>query len=262
LKDPYHSTPLISIVTIVYNGAADINATLKSVLEQNYSNIQYIIIDGGSTDDTLRIIDQYKNQIDIIVSEPDNGIYDAMNKGISYCKGQWVNFMNCGDTFYSAGTLETVFTDSSNRKSDVIYGKHEVSYVGKKILKIPNPINELWKGMSIQHQSIFVRTEILSTFLFDTRYRFAADYNLLYYFYKNGIHITFIDTFISTVAAQGFSESNSVKTYREFRDIALKYENGAPHIHKYYRRLLLNRQFISIFKKLFPFTDNIRLLFK
>lgn len=262
MKDPNHSIPLISIVTVVYNGAADINETLKSVLEQNYPSIQYIVIDGGSTDETLRIINQYKNQIEIIVSESDNGIYDAMNKGISYCKGQWVNFMNCGDTFYSSETLETVFTDSLNRNLDVIYGKHEVSYSGKKILKTPNPINELWKGMTIQHQSIFVRTEILKTFLFDTRYRFAADYNLLYYCYKNGNHISFIDTFLSTVAAQGFSESNSVKTYREFRDIALKYEEGNPHIDKYYRRLLLNRQFFSIFKKVFPFAHKIRLLFK
>ena len=72
MKDPNHSIPLISIVTVVYNGAAYINATLKSVLEQNYPSIQYIVIDGGSTDDTLRIINQDENQIDIIFSEPDN----------------------------------------------------------------------------------------------------------------------------------------------------------------------------------------------
>jgi glycosyltransferase involved in cell wall biosynthesis len=262
LKNYNQSTLLVSIVTVVYNGVGAINATLNSVLGQSYPNIQYVIIDGGSTDGTLQIINKYQDQIDVYISEPDLGIYDAMNKALSYCKGTWVNYMNCGDIFYSSNTVEIIFNDLLNREADILFGKHVVSYYEKLVPKLPNPINELWKGMTIQHQSIFAKTEFLLERKFNLSYKFAADYNFLYDCYKHGCNIVHLDVFVSIVAAQGFSESNSVETYKEFRKIALKYENSNPAVIKYYSKLLFNRRLVSIFKKTFTFSNRLRLIFK
>ena len=104
-----------TIITVSYNAESCIEGTIKSVLIQSYKNIEYIIIDGGSTDNTLKIINKYKKEIDIIVSEPDQGIYDAMNKGLNLAKGHFVNFLNAGDTFYNNEVLSLVSKYSSNR---------------------------------------------------------------------------------------------------------------------------------------------------
>lgn len=96
----------ISIITVCYNSCTNIEKTIKSVLSQNYDNIEYIIIDGKSTDGTIEIIQKYSNNIDTFISEPDNGIYDAMNKGIKHSTGEWLMFMNAGDTYISNDSLK------------------------------------------------------------------------------------------------------------------------------------------------------------
>ena len=116
------NNPLISVVTVSYNAVLTIEQTILSVINQTYPHIEYIIIDGGSTDGTVDIIKKYANRIAYWVSEPDKGIYDAMNKGIRTAKGEWINFMNAGDLFYSKDTLEKVFSKSINDNIKVIYG--------------------------------------------------------------------------------------------------------------------------------------------
>lgn len=101
--------PLVTVITVVYNAKELLEETILSVLNQTYSNIEYIIVDGGSTDGTLDIIKKYQDKISKYISEPDQGIYDAMNKGMSLSKGQWLNFMNAGDSFYSNDVLQKVF---------------------------------------------------------------------------------------------------------------------------------------------------------
>ena len=113
--------PKITIITICYNAEACIERTILSVINQTYPNIEYIIIDGNSTDNTLQIVEKYKDKITKIISEPDKGIYDAMNKGLRITTGDWVNFMNAGDSFYSNDVLGKVFCQDYSGIS-VIWG--------------------------------------------------------------------------------------------------------------------------------------------
>ena len=100
--------PLITVITVVYNGVEYLEDTIRSVIEQDYDNVEYIIVDGGSKDGTLEVIRNYQDAIDYWVSEPDSGIYNAMNKGIVLTSGLWVNFMNAGDLFYKSDSLSSI----------------------------------------------------------------------------------------------------------------------------------------------------------
>ena len=117
--------PKITVVTVVYNGILTLDATIKSVISQTYSNLEYIVVDGGSTDGTLELLKKYNSQISIIISEKDDGLYDAMNKGIALSTGEWICFMNCGDIFSSCNVLTFIFENNDWTKADIIYGLSE-----------------------------------------------------------------------------------------------------------------------------------------
>ncbi|MCY1133837.1 glycosyltransferase family 2 protein [Bacteroides fragilis] len=119
------SNPLVTIITVCYNAETTIEKTILNVINQTYADIEYIIIDGGSNDGTIEIINKYANKISYWMSEPDRGIYDAMNKGIKLAKGDWVSFMNSGDSFYSLDTVEDV-VQFIREEYDVIYGSVNV----------------------------------------------------------------------------------------------------------------------------------------
>lgn len=172
-----------SIVTVCYNAAIDIEETILSVINQTYNNIEYIIIDGGSTDGTVDIIKKYSNQISYWVSEPDKGIYDAMNKGINKAIGDYINFMNAGDCLYSNSTI----SDTVN----LIKGRPTIIY-GDTIIK-KSKGNEQWENgilaniknnMVFCHQSTFIRLDYHKQNPFDTSFKLAADYNFLFNAYK------------------------------------------------------------------------------
>lgn len=128
----YMIQPKISVVTVCYNAVKDIEKTILSVINQTYPNIEYIIIDGGSKDGTMDVVNRYKDKIDVIVSEPDKGIYDAMNKGIDRATGEWINFMNAGDCFMEEDTINKVFTKDIDECKSVLYGDVELS---RKVLQ-------------------------------------------------------------------------------------------------------------------------------
>ena len=117
------NTDRVSIVTVVFNGVSIIEDTIKSVINQTYDNLEYIIIDGGSTDGTIDIIKKYEDKISLWISEPDKGIYDAMNKSLDRLCGLWVNFMNAGDYFYSENAIQEIFGQNNDYSSyAVVYG--------------------------------------------------------------------------------------------------------------------------------------------
>lgn len=174
------STPLVTVITVCYNAVSLLEETMLSVLGQDYPNLEYLIIDGASTDGTLNIIKKYADRV-TFVSEPDKGIYDAMNKGLRMAKGEWVNFMNAGDAFVEDDVLTKVFADRLIPDSvQVIAGTTWDVYPDRRELRALSPIGELSMYIPFCHQSAFTRFDVHNPWFFDTNYRMAADYALFY----------------------------------------------------------------------------------
>ncbi|MDR0566152.1 MAG: glycosyltransferase [Prevotellaceae bacterium] len=171
------STPLITVITVVYNGAKLLDKTIQSVITQRYAPIEYIVIDGASTDGSTDIIKKHELKITKWLSEKDTGIYNAMNKGIKKATGKWICFLNCGDVFTdneSVGKVaEAIALD--NGGTTVIYGNILILQVDgtykEKIAKEPCNLHRMF----FCHQSAFVKTDVLRQFLFDERYKMSAD---------------------------------------------------------------------------------------
>lgn len=170
----------VSIITISYNAEAYIERTIKSVIGQSYSNVEYIIIDGASTDGTLDIIKKYENHIDVCVSEPDKNLYDAMNKGLGKATGDYVVFMNSGDCIHAMDSLEKMMKGNPN--ADLVYGK--AVYVNEsggrrpwhKKTPLPNKINakSFMNGMVVCHQCMLVKRTIAPLYELD-KWKIAND---------------------------------------------------------------------------------------
>ncbi|MGC9047013.1 MAG: glycosyltransferase family 2 protein [Minisyncoccia bacterium] len=180
----------ISIITPSFNSEKTIEETIKSVLSQSYENIEYIIIDGGSKDKTLAIINQYKDKISKIVSEPDKGIYDAMNKGIKLASGEVVGILNSDDLYADEKVIETIVETFKNYDVDCAWG--DLVY----FLDNPNKIIRIWKSSDYKeglfergwvppHPTFFVKKEIYEKFgYFRLDFPVAADYELMFRFLK------------------------------------------------------------------------------
>jgi glycosyltransferase involved in cell wall biosynthesis len=222
--------PLVSIVTIVLNNSEKIESTIKSVLIQSYTNIEYIIIDGGSTDGTLMIIDNYKNKISKILSEPDKGIYDAMNKGIALSTGEWIIFLNSGDRFSEGNVLSGIFNSNAvqTRSADIIYSDVIIDNGSRKKIRKAKSLRTFWHGLPFSHQSCIVRTKFVKQVPFSTQYKICSDYDSLYplylrksifFYYENPISIIDITTGISRNCDYKF-------LYKEFLTISKKHSSS------------------------------------
>ena len=179
-----HITPLFSIITVTYHAESVLEETILSVVSQTYHNIEYIIVDGASKDRTLSIVNKYRDKIQAVVSEPDKGLYDAMNKGLKMAKGEYVCFLNAGDTFHEDDTLQLIVhqLNKSNVLPDVIYGETALvdaqrHFVGMRRLQTPDTLN--WKsfrqGMLVCHQAFIAKRALAETY--DLNYRFSADFD-------------------------------------------------------------------------------------
>ena len=208
--------PKISVVTVCYNAVNDIEKTILSVINQTYSNVEYLIIDGGSTDGTMDIVNRYKDKIDVIVSEPDKGIYDAMNKGIIRATGEWINFMNAGDCFYKNEVISDIFAKDIVSGSEIIYGYLIHSFPYGKFVRKRLPLADFDKYMPIGHPASFVRSELLKNNPFDCRFKIAADYNFFYNAYKRGNIFRAVDVIVSDFeSSEGVSSKAIFKAIKE-----------------------------------------------
>lgn len=244
---------IVSIVTVVYNGKHFIEKTINSVLSQTYPYIEYIIIDGGSTDGTVDIIKKHEHKISYWSSEPDKGVYDAMNKGIKKATGRWINFMNAGDYFFSPETLQHFFcTDINIDAYDAVYGDAEFRI--KKIAYISPSGDKVDSNgfMPFSHQAVFVKTDIAKATLFDLRYRITADTAFFLQLVQEGKIMCRIPvTVCSYDALQGLSVQNEIKRTEELINMQVAL-NGADKNNAYFRKQMCMARIKQGIRKIIP----------
>jgi glycosyltransferase involved in cell wall biosynthesis len=213
----------ISIITIVLNDETNIAKTIQSIINQKNKNIEYIIIDGKSKDNTIPIINQYKKHIDIFISEKDNGISDAFNKGIEVSTGDIIGFINSGD-FLEDSSIYTIYNEFKKNNIDILYGKTQYWQNNKKMYTYRANHKYLKQFMSINHPSVFVKKDIYNKYgLFDKSYKYAMDYELMLRFYINNANFKYINKTLSNMSLGGISDKNWEKTYKESYLIRKKY---------------------------------------
>lgn len=225
--------PILSVVTIVYNNVSDIERTMLSVLGQTYPHIEYIVIDGLSDDGTLDVIQKYRSRIAKLISEKDEGIYDAMNKGIAAATGDYLIFMNSGDEFYAADTVASVF--ASTPDADIYYGETEMindkgESLGRRRHKAPKKFT--WKGfkygMSISHQAIYVKRSLVEPY--DPRYQLSADIDWIIRAAKKAKKIVNVNQYVARYLVGGMSKKKHRQSLKERFQIMKKHYGLLPTV--------------------------------
>lgn len=197
-------SPTFSIITVTYNAETTLEVTLQSVFSQTYPAVEYILVDGASQDGTKAIIEKYQDRLAHVISEPDKGLYDAMNKGMKMATGDYLCFLNAGDTFHTNDTLQTIVDTLHHSKlPDVIYGETALVNSQREFLRmrrLSTPEVLTWKsfrqGMLVCHQAFFAKRSL--TRPYDLQYRFSSDFDWCIRVMKDAqilhnTHLTLID---------------------------------------------------------------------
>ena len=242
----------ISIITSVYNNKDTIEDAIKSVLNQTYKNIEYIVIDGASTDGTIDIVKKYQDKISKFISEPDNGIYDGLNKGIKLATGDVIAFLHSDDIYASNDIIEYIVNNFDD--NDAIYG--DLVYTSKsdttKVLRYWKSKNFnkslLKKGWMPAHPTFFVKKEIYDKYgCFDTSFRIAADYDFMLRVLKNNIKVKYLPKILYKMRIGGESNkslTNIINKTKEDLKALKKNEIGGFHT-LIYKNLSKIKQFIK-----------------
>lgn len=237
LKIDMHSLNLskdvisFSIIMVVFNAVKTVEETIKSVIGQSYANLEFIIIDGGSSDGTIQIIQKYTPNITCFISEPDHGIYDAMNKGIKLVQGDFVYFIGADDVFFDDNVLRGVIPyltqDLGLFYGDVKFKKRGITYDGKfNLCKIVT--------RNICHQSIFYSRQLFLHYKFNTKYKIFADYDLnLRLFNNSEIQFKYIPLIIAVFNDQGASGLNTVDANFQKDRLSIIKENFPYWVYLY-----------------------------
>ena len=239
----------VTVVTAVLNDAGHIEQTILSVISQTDIEIEYIIVDGGSKDGTLELIGKYKDKISLLISEPDRGVYDAMNKGIKYSTGDFVYFLNSGDVLLNPSILSKIKLEELKERNAIIYGNVIVAYGNIEALEKPRPFfnsKMKFKGIGICHQSMFFPGKLIRNEKYDLSYNIAADYDLAYRLWRKGTVFLYKDI---TIAKYDWGKGISSNPYK-LLDV---YRENARVCHQqlnplYWAKMVL--EYIRLQKKL------------
>ncbi len=244
--------PLVSIVTVNRNMKEGLAATLKSVLEQDYPALEVLVIDGGSTDGSRDVIAAHAARLAYWVSEPDESLYDAMNKGVAAAKGEWVLFMNAGDLFASAHALSDLFPDDHG-DADLVYGDHLRRYPGSGIERLvrAEEVGVLPRRMPCSHQALAVRRGLLSAHPFDLSL-LVADYAFLIAAHRAGKRFKRMDCVVARIEMGGRSDTARLRSLRERVGILRRHGLLNLPLQLHYHRLVLRALLSLAVRKLLP----------
>ena len=185
--------------------------TLESIASQDLNNAELIVIDGGSDIETIEILNNYSSIITHLISEKDNGIYDAMNKGIKLAKGKWLNFMNAGDRYFSKNTLKEISDDELFYDQDLVIGETLISYDNfERKMRIGN-LKDIWKGAQFIHQSVFISRQYQLENLYNVENKISADFEFFYYSIMSGAKIFKLDKTIAVFKSGGISDTKRLR---------------------------------------------------
>lgn len=218
----------VSIITILYNNRQHIQGCIESVLNQSYKDVEYIIIDGGSSDGSQQIIEQYKNELGYYISEKDNGLYNALNKGVNNATGDVIGILHSDDLFYSNNSLSEVVDAFINTKADVVYSNgifvdREVASKVKRIYKA-KPFKSWYLnwGWIPLHTGIFVKKAVFEkTGLYDEAYRIASDYDFSIKLFKSDLKFHFLDRYVVKMRLGGKSTTVSLQKLKSKEDLVI-----------------------------------------
>jgi glycosyltransferase involved in cell wall biosynthesis len=220
------NNPLVSIITVTYNAQHDLEQTMQSVFSQSYPNIEYILVDGGSTDGTIEIIKKQESRLALWISEKDKGIYDAMNKGIQRATGELIGMINAGDYYEPNAIRYMVDAWLQNKEPGIFHGNiHLLNEDGTLFkLKKPNPdLSRFYRGMSLYHPTLFVHRSVYAkNGLYDLDFSIAADFDFILRNYLAGTKFYYRDKVIANFKQGGYSVRNKRKANLECRDILYK----------------------------------------
>lgn len=224
--------PVLSVITVVYNNVRDIERTMLSVLNQTYPHIEYIIIDGVSTDGTIDVLKKYEHLVRVVI-EKDKGIYDAMNKGLAMATGDYVLFMNSGDEIYDAATVENVLTTEPG--ADIYYGETEMydetwKSLGQRRHKAPERLTKasFRYGMSVSHQAIYVRRSIAEPY--DLQYKLSADIDWVLKTLEKARKVVNTHRYVAKYLVGGMSKQKHRESLKERFNIFTKHFGLIPNL--------------------------------
>lgn len=260
----------ISIITVCYNIKDEIERTCESIISQTSPNYEWIVVDGGSTDGTVDILNKYKDKMSIFISEKDTGIYNAMNKGIKRATGEWCIFMNGGDCFTSNDIIEKFSQlDGIYKYADIIYGNvNIINKNGRNYQKIyPYPLTKsfFYNGNTINHQASFIKNELFNKYgLYNENYRIVSDLEKFIIFIINNSKFIRWNTTITNFHEGGISTTSINLLKKENLELNSKYffpEELTKTFEERKRKILLFNFFpiFSLKKKVFPYKINIKL---
>ena len=224
--------PALSIITICYNIKDEIERTCKSIVNQTWQDFEWIVVDGGSTDGTVDVLKEYADRINILISEKDGGLYNAMNKGIKKARGEWLNFLNGGDEYATYDALEKVFKDKTYSVNILQAEEERFDPKGIKsyIWQYKEPINKLtFLKYSMAHQSAFYRRTLFKKYgLYDESYRFCADTELNLRLVSAGEQVELLDFIVGRFWLNGVTMDPKNKRARKAEHIRFNYVYYTP----------------------------------
>jgi len=240
-KSSMPGNPLISIVTVALNHSEKIKKTVASVCNQSYNNIEYLVVDGGSRDGTVEMLESCSDTVDRWISEPDGGVSDAFNKGIALARGELIGLLNAGDSYEPEAVASIVSAYLASPGTDVFCGSIRLSEPQGLVVECLSSPARLDKETSVYHPTVFVRRSAYDKFgLFDLRYKYAMDYELLLRYKRSGAIFRVLNAHLANMELDGLSSVNWYHGLSEVRMARSVYFGALDVAYHHVRAIILN----------------------